>query len=40
MDAKTKETLIFELVAAHKGALTEEGGVGKRTPLHIIFTGE
>lgn len=39
MDAQTKEKLIFDLVAAYKGALTEEGGVGKRTPLHIIFTG-
>lgn len=39
MDAPTKEKLIFDLVGAYKGALTEEGGVGKRTPLHIIFTG-
>ena len=39
MDAQTKERLIFELVQAYTGALTEEGGVGKRTPLHIIFTG-
>lgn len=39
MDAQTKERLIFELVVAYPGALTEEGGVGKRTPLHIIFTG-
>ena len=40
MDAPTKESLIFDLVAAHEGALIEEGGVGKRTPLHIIFTGK
>jgi len=39
MDAQTKERLIFQLVQAYKGALMEEGGVGKRTPLHIIFTG-
>ena len=39
MDAPTKEMLISELVMAYKGALVEEGGVGKRTPLHIIFTG-
>lgn len=39
MDARTKEMLIFQLIGAFKGALTEEGGVGKRTPLHIIFTG-
>lgn len=39
LDSKTKESLIFELVGAYKGALVEEGGVGKRTPLHIIFTG-
>lgn len=39
LDAPTKELLIFELVNAYKGALIEEGGVGKRTPLHIIYTG-
>jgi hypothetical protein len=39
MDAQTKERLIFEMVKAYPEALTEEGGVGKRTPLHIIFTG-
>jgi hypothetical protein len=39
MDAQTKEKLIFAMVNAYKGALMEEGGVGKRTPLHIIFTG-
>ena len=40
MDAQTKERLIFELVQAFPAALMEEGGVGKRTPLHIIFTGK
>lgn len=39
MDAQTKERLIFELVQAFPDALMEEGGVGKRTPMHIIFTG-
>ena len=40
MDSATKELLIMELVNAWKGALISEGGVGKRTPLHIIFTGK
>jgi hypothetical protein len=39
MIAETKGKLIFAFVKAYKGALMEEGGVGKRTPLHIIFTG-
>jgi hypothetical protein len=39
LDAPTKELLINELVNAYKGALIEQGGVGKRTPLHIIYTG-
>jgi hypothetical protein len=39
MDAQTKERLIFDMVPAYPEALTEQGGVGKRTPLHIIFTG-
>eukprot|EP00934_Nitzschia_sp_Nitz4_P007906 Nitzschia sp. Nitz4//scaffold109_size72162//23076//24206//NITZ4_005843-RA/size72162-processed-gene-0.29-mRNA-1//-1//CDS//3329532754//7896//frame0 len=38
LDASTKEQLIHELVQAYPGALMEQGGVGKRTPLHIIFT--
>lgn len=38
IDSQTKERLIVELVEAYPGALVEEGGVGKRTPLHIIFT--
>lgn len=40
LDAPTKELLISEMVHAYKGALVEQGGVGKRTPLHIIFTGK
>lgn len=40
MDASTKELLIEKLVLAYKEALIEPGGVGKRTPLHIIFTGK
>ena len=39
LDAPTKELLIADLVLAYKEALVEQGGVGKRTPLHIIFTG-
>ena len=39
LDARTKELLINELIAAYKGALITQGGVGKRNPLHIIFTG-
>jgi hypothetical protein len=39
MKAETKGKLIFAFVKAYKGALMEEGGVGKRNPLHIIFTG-
>lgn len=40
LDAPSKELLINELVNAYKGALVEQGGVGRRTPLHIIFTGK
>ena len=40
MDALTKERLIFEIVPCYTAALMEQGGVGKRTPLHIIFTGK
>ena len=39
MDSATKELLICDLVRSFSGALLIEGGVGKRTPLHIIFTG-
>lgn len=35
-----KETLIRDFVYAYPGALYEEGGTGRRTPLHIIFTGK
>ena len=40
MDAKTKEILIRDLVDAYPDSITCQGGVGKRTPLHIIFTGK
>jgi hypothetical protein len=39
IDAQTKERLVFQMVPCYPAALTEQGGVGKRTPLHIIFTG-
>ena len=39
MTSKVKERLIFQLIEAYPDALVEEGGTGKRTPLHIIFTG-
>ena len=39
MDSKTKETLIRDLMDAYPDSLTQQGGVGMRTPLHIIFTG-
>jgi hypothetical protein len=39
MDSLTKERLVALLVQANKGALTAEGGVGQRTPIHILFTG-
>jgi len=39
MDSATKETLIRDLMHAYPAALTQQGGVGMRTPLHIIFTG-
>ena len=35
-----KEGLIRDFVFAYRGALLEEGGTGRRTPLHIIFTGK
>jgi len=40
LDSKTKERLIFELVAAYPGGLHFPGGVGFRTPLHVVFTGK
>jgi hypothetical protein len=39
MNAVTKERLIRKLLDACPGALIQQGGVGLRTPLHIIFTG-
>ena len=38
MDSKTKERLIVALINAYPKALVEVGGVGGRTPLHIVFT--
>jgi hypothetical protein len=35
-----KEILIRALVDANVDAITNEGGPGKRTPVHIIFTGK
>jgi hypothetical protein len=37
--SRVKEELIDLLVKAYPQALLEPGGVGRRTPLHIIFTG-
>lgn len=39
MKAAIKEKLIYQLIEAYPKALLEDGGVGKRCPLHIIFTG-
>lgn len=38
MNSSMKEILIRDLINAYPGSLTVQGGVGKRTPLHIIFT--
>jgi hypothetical protein len=38
MNSQIKETLIYDLIKAFPQALNEEGGVGRRTPLHIAFT--
>jgi len=38
MDSKTKERLIRNLMDSYPESLTQQGGVGMRTPLHIIFT--
>lgn len=38
MPSKTKEILIRDLMDAYPESLTQQGGVGMRTPLHIIFT--
>lgn len=40
IDSNTKEQLIRQLVHAYPSSVAEPGGVGKRTPLHIIFTGK
>ena len=40
MNSSMKEILIRDLINAYPGSLTVQGGVGKRTPLHIIFTGK
>ena len=39
IDSATKDKLMRLLVDAYPEALSIPGGVGKRTPLHIIFTG-
>jgi hypothetical protein len=39
LNSKTKDRLIRKLVAKYPEGLNQEGGVGKRTPVHIIFTG-
>ncbi|CAB9498038.1 expressed unknown protein [Seminavis robusta] len=38
MNAKTKERVIMALITAYPEALAQAGGVGQRTPLHIVFT--
>lgn len=38
MSAKAKEAIIKELIGAYPEAVTQYGGIGGRTPLHIIFT--
>lgn len=38
MDSATKEMLVRKLIDAYPIALTQQGGVSKRTPLHVIFT--
>jgi hypothetical protein len=40
IDASTKESIIRKMVYAYPDSLAEPGGVGKRTPLHILFTGK
>ena len=39
LKSNIKENLIRAFVGAYRHALLEEGGTGRRTPLHIIFTG-
>jgi hypothetical protein len=38
MDSQTKESLIMAVIKAYPESLLEAGGVGGRTPLHIVFT--
>jgi len=40
MKAQVKEDLMYELVKAYPDGLTLAGGKGKRTPLHVLFTGK
>jgi hypothetical protein len=40
IDARTKESLIRDLVGAYEAGLNEQGGTGRRTPVHIVFTGK
>jgi len=39
MDVETKQRLLSDLIDAYPPALVEPGGKGKRTPLHVLFTG-
>jgi hypothetical protein len=39
LSAATKEALISDLLNAYPQSLVIAGGKGKRTPLHILFTG-
>jgi hypothetical protein len=38
--AATKEALIYDLLSAYPQSSVVAGGKGKRTPLHILFTGK
>ena len=38
MASATKEALMNQLIQAYPDAVLQPGGVGKRTPLHVIFT--
>ena len=38
-DSRTKEMLIKKILNAYPKAVNQQGGVGKRTPLHTVFTG-
>lgn len=40
MTAKCKEEIIKKLIQVYPQALLVKGGVSKRTPLHILFTGK